>query len=161
MRTQWTNLERTWLWMSVGLFLTTGLAKLHAGLVHPESLPGAERVFGVPLIGWSLGLGTLETSLAVVLLGIPRFDLACRCLRLVFTGILGYRVLLEWEGGGPCACLGQLLARTPLQEREGLLLWSVAIAAALANECALYLHHRRLRRAITVPTPPAASHART
>ena len=137
---------RLWLWGAAALFAVTGIAKLHAGVVHPETLPGVERVFGMPFVGWSVALGLVESCLAIALLGMTRVDLACRILRLVFTGILGYRILLSWEGGGPCACLGQLLARTPLQEREGLLLWSVALLGAIANEVVWGWHRRRARR---------------
>lgn len=138
--------ERLWLCSAAVLFAFTGIAKLHAGLVYPETLPGVERVFGMPFVAWSVVLGLAESCLALALMGMTRFDLACRILRLVFVGILGYRILLYWEGGGPCACLGHLLARTPLQEREGLLLWSVALLGAVTNEVCWAWHRRRMRK---------------
>lgn len=139
----WTRLERAWVLAVALLFLSTGVLKVQAGLGPPGSLTGSERVFGVPMVTWSLVVGGVEVAGVALLLGAPQAGLALRLVRFGFAAIVSYRLLLWWHGGGHCGCLGNLLARTAWQDREGLLLGSLAWAGLVLNEVLAFLRRRR------------------
>jgi hypothetical protein len=149
------RVETTWFLIVSGLLVTTATLKFWAALgLGADPIAGTEKVFGVNFRVWSFAAAAAELAVVVLIAASTRPALAFAAIRAAFGAILGYRALLHLQGGGYCGCLGNLLASTPLQEKEGLLLGSVAAAFFLGNE-ALWAIRRR-REAMTAP-PLSAS----
>lgn len=146
----WGRLERTWIRSVAALLLATALLKIHAGLTGGVPSVTHERVFGFPLAPWSIASGVAELTAVALLTVASTPGPALQLVRLLFAAILGYRLLLLSTGGGYCGCAGRLLAATPWQGREGLILGTVATAVFLINEA--ILAQRRWRQ---TPSPAA------
>lgn len=142
----WSWVGRCWVAGVAALLASTALLKLWAGLTARDSLPGHERVFGMLLVSWSWVAGATELVVVVLLLSAPTARWAFQLIRAFFGAVLGYRVLLAWNGGGPCGCVGRLLENSPWQGKEGMLLGGVALAVFLLNEAVAFLGRGAFRR---------------
>ncbi len=140
------SIELGWFLGVTALLLFTAGLKLHAGLRPGAGVPGNEAVFGLPMSQWSILAGTIELVAAVLLATAPTVAGGFRVIRCLFAVLLGYRLLFHFKGGGYCGCLGRLLADSPLQSKEGLLLGGLAAFIFLANEALWLLRRHRDRR---------------
>lgn len=138
--------ERLFVLAVAGLLATTATLKLHAGWSAPWSIVGREKVFDLDLRSWSVGAAILEYVAAVLMTFAPTRGLALRVIRGAFGAILIYRFFLIWQGAAYCGCLGRLLANSPWQAQEGLVLGSLAIAVFALNETFLFWRRRLERR---------------
>ena len=136
--------ERGFLWGVATMLVVTAGLKLAAGFGEPGALPGREKVFGVPMQPWSIGAALAELATVGLVVVAPDRGAAMQVVRFFFATLLGYRLLFHWSGGGYCGCLGTLLARSPWQGQEGLLLGGIALACFATNE--LLLGSRRFRQ---------------
>lgn len=156
---RWTKVEHSWL-AAIGLLLTvTAALKLHAGFIDSRELPASEAVFGIPMKQWSIGAGLSELLVVLMLIVAPRPITAFRVIRVFFAAVLTYRVLLHLYGGGYCACLGRLLAESPLQAKEGLLLGGLALAIFIVNEWLFWMRRFRTRACGESPWRKVNAHA--
>lgn len=138
--------ERLFVLLVAGLLATTATLKLHAAGAAPWTIVGREKVFEIDLRWWSVSTALLEYFAATLMTFAPTRGLALRVIRTSFGAILAYRALLLWQGSSYCGCLGNLLARSPWQAKEGLILGSLALGIFMLNECFLYCRRRLDRR---------------
>ena len=117
-------------WLALGIFVVSGLAKLVSAHGSARVLLQTDEVFGVTNQKLYLAVGTLELCVAAALVKLRSVNLRLMLVAGLSTNFLLYRAGL-WLVGAPhaCPCLGNAAAWTHLDPKafdmisKGALVW--------------------------------------